>query len=188
MTAKTHILGGLLAGELLALATDVSAPRDIALLMAGAAAGALVPDIDHVNSKISRSSVASQITSYAVAAVTHHRGFIHTPLFVAACTAALTAASFLGLPYGRLLTMALAAGMLSHLLLDTLNPGGIMWLWPVSKRRISLAPIRTRSAGELLVMAALLLLVLWLGGRYLSALPAAFHRLLPRLPEIFTLP
>ena len=182
MTSKTHFLGGLLAGELLALFIGASALQDTSLLLAGAAAGALAPDIDHVNSKISRSGVAGQLASYAVSAVTHHRGFIHTPLFVVACTAALMAGSALGLPFLVPLAAGVTAGMLSHLLLDTFNPGGIMWGWPVSKRRISLASIRTGSAGELLVMAALLIPVLWLGARLTAAIPDVFRLLLRRLP------
>lgn len=182
MTAKTHLLGGIIAGEL--LATLIGAPTwpDAAVLISGAAAGSLIPDIDHLNSKISRSNVASRVTAIAVSTVTHHRGFIHTPAFVALCALLLSSAAFLGLPHGWLLTLALAAGMVSHLILDSLNPGGIMWLWPVSRRRIHLVSIRTRSAGELLVTAALILLALWLAQRYLPEALNLIRSMLPRLP------
>lgn len=179
MTAKTHILGGLLAGQL-AIVAGVSDSAAMLPLLAGAAAGALVPDIDHRGSKISRSSVAGRVTSFAVSGVTKHRGVIHTPAFILACGAALgLGAFFTRSGAGPALLLGLLVGMLSHLLLDTLNPTGIMWLWPLSKKRLRLASIRTNSLGELLVMAALLAADLLLAARFLPTLLDDLMRLLP---------
>ena len=46
------------------------------------------------------------------------------------------------------LSAAICAGMLSHLLLDTLNEKGIMWLWPLSKHSFHVACVRTGSQAE----------------------------------------
>lgn len=43
---------------------------------------------------------------------------------------------------------ALFAGCISHLIYDTFNPQGIMWLHPVSKKRFSIANIQTESKSE----------------------------------------
>ena len=48
-----------------------------------------------------------------------------------------------------LITAAMFAGCISHLLYDTFNPQGIMWLHPIKKKRYSLANIDTSSAAEL---------------------------------------
>ena len=155
MTGKTHILGGVLAGELTVAAAGI-APASVLPLLAGAAAGALVPDIDHRGSKISRSSIAGRVTSFAVSGVTSHRGVIHTPVFILACGLLLGAVAFFARNHvGQSLLLGLLVGMLSRLILDTFNPAGIMWLWPISKKKLHLASIRTNSLGELLVMAGL---------------------------------
>ena len=170
MTAKTHILGGILAGELVCIAgisTAVSAPA----LLAGAVAGSLLPDIDHRGSKISRSGAAGRVASLAVSAVTTHRGVIHTPAFILALGAVLGAASFFAdWTLGPALLLGLMVGMLSHLVLDTLNPSGIMWFWPISRKRFHLASIRTNSLFEWVTATALLALDAWLAADCLPQL------------------
>ena len=52
------------------------------------------------------------------------------------------------------------AGILSHLILDTLNPEGILWLYPFRKKRFHLLSIKTDSNGERLVRVVLVLLIL----------------------------
>ena len=170
MTAKTHILGGVLAAELICLAGRSSA-ISVPLLLAGAATGALLPDIDHRGSKVSRSSAAGKVTSFAVSALTTHRGVVHTPAFVLLCGVALGAVSFFanGL-IGPALLLGLIVGMLSHLALDTLNPSGIMWLWPLSKKRLHLASIRTNSLFEWLTASVLLVADCYLASSFLPEL------------------
>ena len=136
MTAKTHILGGVLAGELVCIA-GASSMLAAPALLTGAAAGALLPDIDHRGSKVSRSSAAGRAASFAVSTLATHRGVIHTPAFVLVFGAVLGAASlFTDWRFGGELLLGLLVGMLSHLVLDTLNPSGIMWLWPISRKRL----------------------------------------------------
>ena len=178
MTATTHILGGMLAGELLCMAGGVpmqSAP----MLLIGAVAGALLPDIDHRGSKVSRSSAANRLMSFAVSALTTHRGVIHTPVFIMAFIAALgVALRFVDIPESRVLLAGLAVGMLSHLALDTLNPSGIMWLWPLTRKRLHLASIRTNSLSEWVTASALLALDVQLAASRFPQLLGELERLM----------
>ena len=179
MTAKTHIVGGVLAAEALCLALGIRDPAVALPCSAAAAFGALLPDIDHINRRISRTSLATRAASLAVSAVTHHRGVIHTPVFILAVAFLAAGVSYAGLPNGWQLTAALCAGMVSHLVLDSLNPGGIMWLWPVSKRRIHVASIRTGHVGEYLVLALLVVAAAALAGEaLLPALADAARRMM----------
>ena len=179
MTAKTHILGGIFAGELVSVAGGI-AITSVPVLLAGAAAGALVPDIDHRGSKISRSSAAGSITSFLLLALTTHRGAIHTPVFVLFCGLVLGALSFFssGL-IGPVLLEGLLIGMLSHLILDTLNPGGIMWLWPISRKKFHLTSIKTNSLGEWVCASALLAAVVWTANAFLPGIVDELEKLLP---------
>ena len=162
MTAKTHILGGFFLGGLLCLTGAVSTQAAPALLTA-ASVGALLQDIDHQGSKVSRSGAAGAIVSFAVSAFTTHRGVIHTPTFTAAFLAALSLALRLaGISDWLTILAGLGVGMLSHLMLDTLNPSGIMWLWPWTRKRFHVASVRTGSICELGAAVALLALDAWI--------------------------
>lgn len=176
MTYLTHALGGALAGTAVLAVLDPADKVAAAAIMTGAVIGSLLPDIDHSRSKISRSSAVAQITSYAVSAVAKHRGFFHTPLFV--LILAVVLGSAIQILQGKELVLAawslyfgLLQGMLSHLLLDTCNPGGIMWLYPVSSKRISILPIKTGGLGEIAVAIGLAgVLAAWYGVDVMSIL------------------
>ncbi|NBH61793.1 metal-dependent hydrolase [Anaerotruncus sp. 80] len=178
MTYLTHALGGALAGTAVIAILNPGDKVAAAAIMSGAVIGSLLPDIDHTRSKVSRSSAAAKITSYAVSAVTKHRGFFHTPLFVLILALALGTVINI-LPNDDFVLAAwslyfgLLPGMLSHLLLDTCNPGGIMWLYPVSNKKLSILPIKTGSLGEIAV--AIILAVL-LAGWYGIDIMSILHR------------
>jgi len=55
-----------------------------------------------------------------------HRGFLHTPLILG-----LTIICIYLLTKKPEICAAFGAGFLSHLFIDTLNPTGIMWLYPM---------------------------------------------------------
>ena len=55
---------------------------------------------------------------------------------------------------------ALAVGVLSHLVLDSLTPVGVDWCWPIPCPRIS-GPIRTGSLEDWLVAGLLFVVVLF---------------------------
>lgn len=46
---------------------------------------------------------------------------------------------------------AFLAGILSHLLMDSLNDTGIMWLWPFCSKHIHVLSIRTGSFTETII-------------------------------------
>lgn len=151
MTYTTHLLGGVAAGLFLASALGVTDEVTYAAIAGGAALGSLLPDLDHGKSKISNKNIGTQLTSSVVRLFFSHRGVIHTPIFTAFLGAALFAASaaFAGnYSFADDAVSGVIAGMISHLVMDTLNPGGIMWLFPLSRRRISIARIKTSSKAE----------------------------------------
>lgn len=167
MTYITHALGGAIAGAAVTSSMAVDDKVAVAAVMTGAVLGSLLPDIDHTRSKISKSSAAAQAASYAVAAVTKHRGFFHTPLFILLVAAILSMPIQFGLSgdihhIAWMAYIGLIPGMLSHLLLDTCNPGGIMWLYPMRDKKFSLLPIKTSSLGEMgvtIVLAVVLAVI-----------------------------
>ena len=157
MTAKTHLVAGMLAGEAIILrngGTD-SLPT-IAMVMLASCVGSIVPDIDMRQSSVSTISLSTRAVSGATRIFTRHRGFTHTPLFcLLAFTLSLAAASKLLPSHSYILAYSICAGTLSHLILDTLNYKGIMWLYPLSKKRFHFMNIRTKSSSESIFAAIL---------------------------------
>lgn len=159
MTYYTHISGGVLAG---AIITGAAIPDNThtALILGGAMIGSLLPDIDHTKSKISRSSLATSVIAQATRLFTKHRGIIHTPIFIlfvwvlAYLISAFMSAS--AQEYFKLFVSGIVPGMLSHLILDTLNPGGIMWIFPINQNYYHIGGIKTGSIFETLVTIALI--------------------------------
>lgn len=161
MTYGTHLLGGAAAGAAF-LAFFENDMESAAYVLSGAAIGSLLPDIDHTKSKISRSNTATSVLSHITALLSTHRGIIHTPLCLLILVVLLRKLTSL-VPIGCIhaaasLTYGIAAGFLSHLLLDTLNPGGIMWAYPFSQKHLRIAQIKTRSLSELLTAGVLVLI------------------------------
>lgn len=83
-------------------------------------AGALAPDVD-------------LLTSPQWPAPFVHRGIAHTPLFA---TLLIVVAYVLA---GRRAAAATGLGVGSHLVLDSLTPAGIMWIYPVSTRHFGVS-------------------------------------------------
>lgn len=162
MTYGTHMLGGALGGIIM---LNMSSPDPDAAfaILGGSVIGALLPDLDHTQSKISRSNVGTSIIAELVSSLTKHRGILHTPIFLAVlailtvsiCSAA--PAQFSG--ELRRIIVGMMIGYLSHLILDTLNPGGIMWLYPLSKKHYHIAQIKTGKLGEVLVAGGMALIL-----------------------------
>lgn len=156
MNYVTHSLGGIAAGLVMLSAGNVVDPVQQTTIMAGAVLGSLFPDIDHRQSWIGHKlPIAAEI----MAGLFKHRGAVHTPVFV------LIVSIILGmLNWGWLHDLNYLAayfiqgfipGMISHLILDTLNVQGIMWLWPITTKRFHLLSIRTNSIMETVVCIAL---------------------------------
>ena len=165
MTGMTHISGGILAAELMlaALQPDIRDSSQL-LLISWAAVGSILPDIDHATSKISNRNIKLKALAFALQNIFGHRQMIHSPFIGALISLAVYFLSAESVNAGSLpaevrilLPIFFAAGYLSHLILDSLNPAGILWLWPFKKRRYRMARISPRSAKEWLILCALVI-------------------------------
>lgn len=133
MTYTTHFLGGALAAELLARHVGLPTTAGFLAVFAGALGG-LLPDADHPQSYVGRRlPLVSDLAFHTLG----HRGGLHSLLM---CCLIYLAGRWLisvlpfTVPGGVYLAQALAAGYLSHLVLDALNPQGVKPLWPISWR------------------------------------------------------
>lgn len=209
---KTHLIGGLQAGLLATAALHPETQVNEILMFEVAVMGSLIPDIDHEESKISRSDVVLNIISNTLTKFAKHRRATHTVWAAAlfalliglvllpgltsaamtnACMIALIivflldifgfkAGIFVGLLAflclsvsenmgGEAITTAsivriMVAGFLgyiSHLIYDSANKEGIMWLHPYSKKRYRYLTITTSSNSETL-FAVINFFILWI--------------------------
>ena len=149
MNGYTHKIGGTCAGLIatsLALQEPFS-PEKLTvagLIVAGAALGSLLPDIDHKNSTISKKH---KIISWIMTRLFEHRGFTHAPLiqllfiaflfWIGKDLGGIIGYSYLGVVIG------LGIGILSHTLLDWLTVGGIPLLYPFTKKKFHLMSLKT---------------------------------------------
>lgn len=212
MTWKTHLIGGVQAGILLAVATGAE-PQTAVLEIGAASLGSLLPDLDHPDSKISRSDLLIEIVSKGLSKVTKHRREVHTVwasflfgiLIFAFLSASLLASAtgtsfligfavalivdmmggkigsvvglsvFLLLPFVTnigtiplnmnvitLSSIAVFLGCISHLIYDSANRQGIMWLHPFKRKRYHFMNIQTMSREEDYFCFAMLLLTIFL--------------------------
>ncbi|CAA7613185.1 Predicted membrane-bound metal-dependent hydrolase [Candidatus Terasakiella magnetica] len=114
-----------------------------------AAAGALLPDIDHPGSWVGRRLWP---VSKPLSLLIGHRGLTHS---LVAVVAGLVILNVLG-PSPSLARWVepLVIGYLSHLGADALTPAGVPLLWPF-KRRFGLALCATGGMVEMLAVAAI---------------------------------
>lgn len=162
MTGKTHIAIGAATG--LGVMAIAGAPVSVALV-ALAAFGALIPDIDHHNSKISTCNIFMKAVSWIVRkiilpveailmnvlasllgaiglpfskAVSSHRG----PLTHSFVGVALLSLFILPIDWfvSYEMFIFIVIGMCSHVCADTLNPEGAPLLYPFTDKKISLLP------------------------------------------------
>lgn len=153
MMGKTHILGGIAAG--CAAAAICPDPVSKGAAIAAGAIGGLIPDIDHKNSNLSKKV---PVLSWIVRLFAGHRGLFHCPLLYVLLAAILYSFLLPEMEWWRYGFYGLFAGIFSHLLLDSCTIHGIPMLFPFSKKNIHLLPIRTNSAGEMVVRMGLICL------------------------------
>lgn len=153
MMFGTHLVFGAVAYTGAAAALGLSTETEV---LAAAAIGSLLPDIDHPKSYFGQ---RFRIISVPLAGLVGHRGVTHSALAVLVC-ALLTAGVIGGTPA---IVMALAIGYLSHLIGDWMTTTGIPLLWP--RRTRYKAPI-TFKTGSLAETALFVLLAASLGYTY----------------------
>lgn len=151
MRGSTHTFTGV------ALAVIMFAPAP-PLVLAGAAIaggiGALLPDLDHPQSTISRRVWLAGAT---LRMVVSHRGALHSLLAMAA--ALLLAATVQG-DWSQI-ALSAAVGYCSHIVLDALTVSGVPLFWP-KQQRYRLLRIRTGGVGERLFALGILAVLVYL--------------------------
>ena len=155
MNGATHMAGGVAAAGAYLIATQQILPPHLALAALGAGlVGGLLPDIDHPGSTISHTL---KPVNALVSFIFTHRGFFHTPilylvlwsLWIWLCPQPEY------LIWGNLVF----CGIVSHLVLDLLNPGGIPVFFPFDRERHRLAHIRTGGKAEGVIRSLLYVVV-----------------------------
>ena len=166
MNGKTHLAGGAVAFAVL-ISCDI---EPTPAMFGGALTGALLPDIDHFSSRISNQNIGTKTVSAVISLLFGHRGFTHTLVFTAIVSFLCYMGGIISPAYSFLMSAAtgLAAGILSHLILDSFNPRGIMWFWPLTDKKIHISSIRTGSFGETVVYYMLIGIILFAGWINLS--------------------
>ncbi len=149
MLARSHVVVGLAAWTVVATLQRLP-PLDPAYV-ALAAAGSLLPDMDHPKSWIGR---RSRPLSTALGAAFGHRGATHSAAAVLGLVALLQAGYHPGA------VCALAVGYASHLAADVLTPQGLPLTWPL-RLTWRLPLYRTGSRREAVVVAAVVCAVGW---------------------------
>lgn len=126
MLFVTHLAFGILM-FLIANAAGITSSY---LALAVCLFGSMLPDIDRSRSKIGKKF---WLVSWLAEKIFHHRGPIHSILFMLFFSAVFGLLfKYLGL--SQMLTFWLAIGYLSHLVLDSLTPQGVAWLFPLKYR------------------------------------------------------
>ena len=148
--ARSHVVVGIAAW--LAAAPPLHLPALDIRYLGLAAAGSLLPDLDHPQSWVGR---RTRPVSSAIAATLGHRGVTHSALAVLGVVLLLAQAGS-----RRGTEAALAVGYLSHLAADLLTPRGLRLAWPL-KQSWSLPLCRTGSPAEALIVLALAGGIVW---------------------------
>lgn len=141
MTGKTHFIGGLAVG----FATSYVFNFDTTLVNLGlwygaCGLGGLLPDIDHQHAPISK--ILFPI-SWAIRKKWSHRTMTHSLIFLF-----LIPLLLLVFTRNLYIIMGIFTGILSHLIMDMLNPTGVPLFYPINKRKFRVAKVRTGGAYE----------------------------------------
>ena len=148
MLYRTHLLGGVAAGLVLA------GNFDTMLTAVGiTCAASLLPDIDSPHSKLGR---LVPFISWPLNATIGHRGPLHSLFGAAAFCLILMVVSLFWHPINTGIVLVFFAGYISHLVLDSFNPSGVPWLWPL-KTHFKVPLVQTGSVLERLVIMPFML-------------------------------
>lgn len=159
MDYRTHRLAGICTGavvsSLVVPTPYVSASIGFyGLITVSAAIGSYLPDIDEPSSKVGK---VFKPVSMLAKGVAGHRGMFHTPIMAILLLLGLVAlknyyARVAYLEYFEYFLLGIISGFLSHLFVDSLTVSGVPWLWPISQKRISIAPLHTSNKFHQLIV------------------------------------
>lgn len=178
MKGSNHLIGGVAtAGCIVTSALIENKVGLIPIAGMGIAAiiGSLFPDIDSRTSKLGKKL---KLTSIIVSKCFGHRGFFHSPLFIAltylGCWFAFNHYNITDYSY---IYLGFAAGMLMHLACDATTKGGIPLLYPWSKGKFSIGVLKSGNKYEkvslwfLIILAIGLTIVMIYNGIYPGIIP-----------------
>ncbi len=160
MLWKTHFVGGILVGSIVAGSSAINPIFGISV----AALSSLLPDIDSPHSLIGRPLLP---VSFVVEKIEGHRQFFHSLLAAAVFTMVVNNMFPAYYPFAL-------AGYLSHLLLDMLNPEGVPLFWPLNFR-VSIPLVNTGSIFE-----GVILLIISVS----AAVSVLFLNIMPAFPIV----
>ena len=170
MRGKAHLACGIIAGAGVSITGVLSGNLtvlDSVLLTVSSSFVCLLPDIDHPDSTLGHriKPVAKFIKNNIGHRTTTHSGLwlILFGFLIFVCFGSWLFPVVLGA----------AVGFLSHLLSDTLTVGGVPWLWPLSRKRYRLTPIKS---GHLDWLLTILTDIIIIGAAY-----GVFNYLMPKL-------
>lgn len=169
MLAKTHeqFAGTFVLGNLYGLVTNSNLqvintdPISFASLSLGIFFGSLLTDLDSANSRISK--FIPKFLRSKKSKGPNHRGVIHTPIFsIVFYLLLISLGGYFFLKNNNIVLfgdylfdkiiksfiIGTTQGMTAHLILDTMNPTGIAWLYPIIKKKFSILKIKTGSKQE----------------------------------------
>jgi len=171
MMGTTHAVFALLCYYIIAYFMKL--PFDAPAVLTFLIVGGLLPDIDHPRMFLIQQNY---LFKRRARRFIKHRGIVHSLL---AALVATTIVWVIARLYNlEMLTVeCFLLGFISHLAADSLNPTGIMWLQPFSKKKIRNG-IRTGSATE---KAFFTLVVVAICAVLYTAHPEAFNSLLKNL-------
>ncbi len=138
MMSITHIIAGISCARLMQHGAMLPPSP---MILAAAAFGALLPDLDHPSSMLGR---RVKPLSWLLSTTTGHRGMTHSCFMVAVL---LFGAAQLP-PAWHALMLGVIAGHASHLMADMLTPAGVPLVWPWRARFRFPITMRTNSKWE----------------------------------------
>lgn len=159
MLWRTHFLAGACAGYLIGNPNDL---KSAAIAAGIAGISSLLPDLDSPDSKAGR---MVPVLPYLLKTTIEHRGLLHSLLgSLLLCALIVFCLRFKyshELVYQQIAPLV-GAGILSHLAMDSLTPGGCPWLWPWN-RHFSAPLVKTGSILERwVVLPGMLAIFAWM--------------------------
>ncbi|WP_427340767.1 metal-dependent hydrolase [Caloranaerobacter sp. DY30410] len=120
--------------------------RPIGLVIIFLALGSVLADIDHPSSIIGKFFIPIN------AVVKHRNGYTHSLLGAFLFTVPI-------LLIDKVYFVTALVGYISHLLVDTLTPAGVKWLFPFKNKSYSLKVARTGGPEEVIILGLSLLYI-----------------------------
>ncbi|MFV0362702.1 MAG: metal-dependent hydrolase [Suipraeoptans sp.] len=154
MTLKTHfetgiglslLIGGMAIQKIDVM--DISAGSKLGIMAAilvGVTAGSVYPDIDLEESNLNADDMMMRWESKL-----DHRGIVHTLINVAGIVLPFALLNLLlktvtpfDVTWITVLGLSMSVGCVWHMLLDSMTPNGISWLYPLTRFRFKIPIIR----------------------------------------------